>query len=154
MADEHGMDPDAPTAQWRDRIASCISDTDVLLLSGSAPAQFDAAASLRALLKSARLSVTLASKHAGVSREYLQQTLRGARVPGRNALIRLGFVMHLTTEKTNQLLDSFQRERLYAKDSRDMLVIFALSKGYTLEGVEALLTRAGEASLYEGAKVT
>lgn len=82
-----------------------------------------------------------------LSRSFVYQILGGDRIPGRDVIVRMAFILSLTVEETQSLLRAARRGQLYPRIRRDALLIHALNQRMTLEQAEALLAARGEQPL-------
>ncbi len=78
---------------------------------------------------------------------YCYRIFSGARTPGRNALLHITLSMGLSADETQQVLRLYRIARLDPRCYRDAILLFAVSKGYTLAQTTELLFELGEAKL-------
>ncbi|MCM1326861.1 MAG: helix-turn-helix domain-containing protein [Bacteroidales bacterium] len=78
-----------------------------------------------------------------LDRAYVYQIFSGERTPSRDKLIALAFGMHLTDAETQKMLKLSCNRELYAKDERDVLILFALQHKQTIMDVNESLFRHG-----------
>ena len=102
------------------------------------------------LLEKAGLSAPEWMTAADVSKSYGYQTLRGARAPGRDILLRTALALGLSLKETQRLLVGGGCGALYPRVRRDAAVIFALNQKMSLLQAEELLSSLPERSLYAG----
>lgn len=81
---------------------------------------------------------------ANLQRTYGYQIFSGQRTPSRDKLIALCLAMHLTIEETHSLLCSCGYADLYAKNKRDSVLIFGLTKNLSVLETNNLLYELGE----------
>lgn len=84
---------------------------------------------------------------AGLNSTFGYQIFTGARKASRNKLLQLAFAMRLTLRETGRLLRRGDAGSLCCKDRRDAIIVFALSKGLSLQEVEELLFSFGESTI-------
>lgn len=75
----------------------------------------------------------------GLNRIYTYQILQGKRVPSRDKLLALCFGLKLALDETNDVLQQMGFSRLYARNKRDSIVIFALENGKSIFAVNEML---------------
>ena len=79
---------------------------------------------------------------------YAYQILAGTRAnPSRNKILQLAFAIGLTPRETDRALQAGGKSRLYCKDRRDAIIIYAVENGLTLAECDDELYRLGEATL-------
>lgn len=103
---------------------------------------------LRELLETAKISAPEWIVDTNISKSYGYQILKGARIPGRDILLRTAFVLQLSLKETQRLLAVADCGALYPKIRRDAAVIFALNQKMTLLETEKLLASLPERSLF------
>lgn len=64
---------------------------------------------------------------AGFSIKYGEKVFMGSKVPSRDAVIRLAFVLKLDVKETNRALKYANRQPLYPKYKRDAAIIMLLN---------------------------
>lgn len=82
-----------------------------------------------------------------ISKTYAYQFLNGERLPGRDIVLRISFVMGLTLDETQRLLTLAGKSTLYPKIRRDAGILYCLKKQMTLDETNSFLEDLGEASL-------
>ena len=82
-------------------------------------------------------------KKSGIDRTYGHQIFNGRKNPSRDKVLQLAFGFGLNIDETQKLLSAARKSSLYPKIKRDAVVIFAISKGYSLEAVQATLEEMG-----------
>lgn len=78
---------------------------------------------------------------------YGYQIFNGTRKPSRDKLLQLAFGFPLTYKETLTLLRIAGVYSLYVRRKRDIIIIFALNKGFSLEQLNELLEQEDEAYL-------
>lgn len=81
---------------------------------------------------------------ANLQRNYGYQIFSGERTPSRDKLLALCFAMHLTLDEIHALLCSTGYADLYAKNKRDSILIFGITKELSLIEINELLYELGE----------
>ena len=78
-----------------------------------------------------------------LSRAYVYQIFSGEKMPSRDKLIALAFDLHLSEEEAQALLKVSKNQELYARDSRDAVILFALQRNMPIFKVNELLFEHG-----------
>ena len=78
-----------------------------------------------------------------LSRAYVYQIFSGEKMPSRDKLIALAFGLHLSEEEAQALLKVSKNQELYARDSRDAVILFALQRNMPIFKVNELLFEHG-----------
>lgn len=94
---------------------------------------------LQGLFQKKSISKAALAKSAGMSEVYLYQLFSGGRNPSRNRIICLCFGLSATLEEAQELLRGSGNAQLYAKDRRDAIIIYGLTRHLTLEEVNERL---------------
>lgn len=89
---------------------------------------------------------------AQIGETYGYYIFTGQRNPSRDFVIRIALAMDCTLLETNRLLQAAGLGRLYCKNRRDVIIIFGIDHGHTLQQVDEQLYRFGEATLQESAE--
>lgn len=71
----------------------------------------------------------------------------GKKHPGRNKILQIAFAMHLSLRETERLLQAAGVNKLYPKNKRDVTIIFALNKKYSLQQVNEMLFSKDEETI-------
>lgn len=78
-------------------------------------------------------------RDAQIPRTYAYQIFQGSKQAGRDKILQLAIAMKLKLEETNRLLTVAHHNHLYAKQQRDAILIFGISKQYSLIQINELL---------------
>ena len=78
-------------------------------------------------------------RDAQIPRTYAYQIFQGSKQAGRDKILQLAIAMKLNLEETNRLLTVAHHNHLYAKQQRDAILIFGISKQYSLMEIHELL---------------
>ena len=78
-------------------------------------------------------------RDAQIPRTYAYQIFQGSKQAGRDKILQLAIAMKLNLEETNRLLTVAHHNHLYAKQQRDAIWIFGISKQYSLMQINELL---------------
>ena len=78
-------------------------------------------------------------RDAQIPRTYAYQIFQGSKQAGRAKILQLAIAMKLNLEETNRLLTVAHHNHLYAKQQRDAILIFGISKQYSLMQINELL---------------
>lgn len=132
------------------------------LLSSSDPIQFadennigerSLSAYLQQLLEEKGLRRAAVVKDAQIGETYGYYIFTGQRHPKRDFVIRIAIAMGCTLKETNRLLQAAGLNELYCKNRRDVIIIFGIDHGFTLQHIEEQLYQFGEDTLQEEAAV-
>lgn len=99
---------------------------------------------LEQLLEKHGLKKSQCIENANLQRNYGYQIFSGERTPSRDKVIALCLAMHLNLEEVHALLCSTGYADLYAKNKRDSVLIFGITKGLSLLDTNELLYELGE----------
>lgn len=80
---------------------------------------------------------------------YCYQIFRGIRLPNRNKIIQIALFMTFEIQDINRLLKLANKSPLYVRNLRDAVIIHGVSKGQSLDDIEASLIDKGCESLTE-----
>lgn len=83
---------------------------------------------LELLLKKNGLTKADVVRGSQLNRKYVYQIFSGEKTPSRNKLIALAFGLQLTAEETQTMLKLAGYRDLYAKDTRDAIILYALQR--------------------------
>ncbi len=125
-------------------IAECGDLDDALEEANSDITRISPSQRLNVLLVESKMEIRQIAQMAGLSTSYTYQIFEGVRVPGREAVLRLAFAMHLKPREAQHLLRIAKEGALYSRVRRDFIILFALEQGATLQEADALLTERGE----------
>jgi len=104
---------------------------------------------LRKLLLRTNYTIMELSKEILANKSFIYQIFNGERIPGRDTLLRMAFVLKLSIDETEQLLKIAQRGSLYPRFRRDAILLYALHHAYTLQEADNALRQNGEQPLLE-----
>ncbi|MGL5416709.1 MAG: hypothetical protein ACRDDY_05125 [Clostridium sp.] len=76
---------------------------------------------------------------ADLSRSYYYEIINGKKIPNRDTVLKIAFVLSFTREETDKALKLTFNGALYPKNTRDATIIFCLNKGYTLLQTDYIL---------------
>ena len=83
---------------------------------------------------------------ARLNRTYGYEIFSGAKEnPARDKMIAIALAMELTLTEANRVLQAAGKNGLYCKNRRDVIIIYALEHGYTLQRANEALYEFGEA---------
>ncbi|MBR1634720.1 MAG: helix-turn-helix transcriptional regulator [Lachnospiraceae bacterium] len=80
---------------------------------------------------------------AGIDKSYGYEILSGTKRPSRDKLIALLFALHISADDTQALLKATGYPPLYAKHTRDSVILFALQNGTALSDLNETLYDMG-----------
>lgn len=86
-------------------------------------------------------------RDAGLNNTFGYQIFMGQRRASRNKILQLAFAMQLSLQETNHLLQAAGVNELYVKNRRDAIIIYSISKAYSLRRVDEELYRFGEETI-------
>lgn len=95
---------------------------------------------IKAILAEKGMSVADMQKRSGIERTYLYQIMRGVKNPGRDKIISIAVACEMNLAETQRALEIAQEGILYAKSSRDSLIIYAINNKMTLRELNSFLT--------------
>lgn len=102
---------------------------------------------LKGFMEKKKIRTRTLIRKANISKTYAYQCLNGERLPGRDIVIRMCFVLGLTPKQSNRLLTLAQKNILYPKHRRDALILYCISKKMDLDKANDFLEQEGEFSL-------
>ena len=79
----------------------------------------------------------------GIEEHYAYQILKGTKTPSRDKMIMFCIGLSLTPEEANVLLKTTGYAQLYAKNSRDNAVMYALTKKMSVIELNCMLDGMG-----------
>ncbi|MEG1003031.1 XRE family transcriptional regulator [Clostridium sp.] len=86
---------------------------------------------------------------ANISRTYGYQILNGDKNPNRDKIIKLCISAKLTLDETERALALAKVGKLYAKDTRDSAIIFAINKNLNVIDTNEFLYKLNESYILE-----
>lgn len=90
-------------------------------------------------------------RNAQIGETYGYYIFTGQRHPKRDFVIRIALAMECTLTETNRMLQAAGLSRLYSKSRRDVIIIFGIEHGQSLQQIDEQLYRFGEATLQSDA---
>ena len=102
---------------------------------------------LQRLYEGAVFSKAELARRSGMSTVYLYQVFSGRRRPSRDRMLCLCFGLGCSLESAQELLKKGGYLPLYPKNRRDAIILFALSKGMSLQDANDRLFRENEETL-------
>ena len=102
------------------------------------------AARLQTLITAKGLTKAEVVKESNLNEIYAYQILSGTRRPSRDKLLCICFAMKASLEETQALLQRSGFAPLYARNHRDIIIIFALTHGYSIIQLNSDLYDHGE----------
>lgn len=94
---------------------------------------------LNMLLKQKGISRADVARDSLLHRTYIYQIFSGKKTASRDKLIALAFGMHLSAEETQTMLKLSGNRILYARDTRDAILLFALNQHKPIMDANELL---------------
>ena len=74
-----------------------------------------------------------------LDRVYVYQIFSGKKTPSRDKLIAIAFGLGLSADETQKMLKLSGNRELYARDERDVIILFALQRGKNIFETNDLL---------------
>lgn len=99
----------------------------------------DLPSELNKILIEKNLKKSLVIEKSNLDKTYAYQIFSGVKKPSRDKLLQLCFGMDLSLDEVQKLLKTTSYALLYAKDKRDSVIIFALSKNLSVIETNELL---------------
>lgn len=99
---------------------------------------------LNNIIKSKKLKKSEVIKASGIPRTYAYQILQGQKNPNRDKLISLCIAISMNLDQVQRTLTIAQKGILYAKNHRDMVIIFAINRRFNILETNELLFDLGE----------
>ncbi len=75
----------------------------------------------------------------GITKSHFYNFLNGTRVPKKHHIIKMGLYLKLTEEEINELLKLANHNPLYAQRKEDMIILYGIRKGKSIEEIDKLL---------------
>ena len=94
---------------------------------------------IKAILAEKGLSITDVQKKSDIERTYMYQIMNGRRHPGRDKIIKIAVACEMTLAECQRALEIEQEGILYAKSSRDSLIIYAINKKMSVNELNSFL---------------
>jgi len=83
-------------------------------------------------------------KRSGISRTYAYQILQGTRQPSRNKVLAFCLSLSLSIEETGKALTINQSGKLYPRNKRDAIILYAINKQMNTMDTNILLYEMNE----------
>ncbi|MDL2220204.1 hypothetical protein LJC55_00880 [Eubacteriales bacterium OttesenSCG-928-N14] len=126
------------------QLKTALEDTDAF--SGN-PLYADIPAFLEQRIATCGLDKAEVVRRSGLNRTYAYQILQGGRMPSRDKFVALCLATDTDLLQVQRVLSACKLSRLYAKDKRDAVLIFALENKLSLLELNQLLYDMGLAVL-------
>lgn len=137
------MDSEISTEELKNEIRSATDIEDYLSKNKKHLQSCTLNEYLTALLEKKGMSRADVVRGSQLDRAYVYQIFSGDKMPSRDKLIALAFGMRLTEEEAKKMLKLSCNRELYAKDTRDAVLLFALQRGKSVFEVNELLYSHG-----------
>ena len=141
------MDWEVPTAELDNAIHKATDVEDYLAQNRGQLLNCTLSGYLKELLRKKKLKRAQAVRDSLLDRAYAYQIFSGLRTPSRDKLIALVFGMHLSEAEGQRLLRISGNRELYARDERDVLILFSLQRGMGLFEANEPLAAHGFAAI-------
>ena len=134
---------DSPSATVKHNLKNALSFDDFLARNNDHMLDQSLSEYLNSLLKQKGLRRPDVIKDADLDKGYVHQIFNGDKNPSRNKLLSLAFGMHLNEEETQRMLKLAGHSELYARVTRDALILFAIQRGMSLSDTDKALYAKG-----------
>lgn len=141
------MEWDVPTAELDNAIRAATDVEDYLMQNRGQLLGCTLPGYLRELLRQKKLKRAQVVRDSLLDRAYAYQIFSGQRMPSRDKLIALAFGMRLSEAEGQRLLRISGNRELYARDERDVLILFSLQRGMGIFAANELLAAHGFAPI-------
>ena len=78
-------------------------------------------------------------RDSGLEKAYVYQIFSGEKKPARDKLIAIAFGLHLNSKETQRMLKLGGCSELYARQTRDAIILFAIHRGISIGAANDLL---------------
>lgn len=136
------MNKNEPTDKFENELKK-VNDDKKLKEYLSKLNKLEAGVFLQKLLDEKGKTVKYISDHGNVSESLIYKFISGERGMGREKMLIIACSIGLSVEETNKLLKMSGHNKLYAKDKRDSLLIYALENKKSVEEIIELLEENG-----------
>lgn len=102
---------------------------------------------LKSLLAEKGLEQAQVVRMADLSPTYGYMIFEGQRAPSRNKVLQICIAMALTYTETNRALEAAGVSLLYSKNRRDVIIIYCIDRGCSLQKTNEELYRFGEETI-------
>lgn len=104
---------------------------------------------LEKLIKEKGLNKALVIEKSNLDKIYAYHIFAGRKKASRNKVLALALAMQLTTDEAQHLLYYAKAEKLYARNSWDSVILYALENKLSVIETNLLLDKLGEIKLVE-----
>ena len=94
---------------------------------------------LMLLLQQKKLRRAAVVRDSGLEKAYVYQIFSGEKKPARDKLIAIAFGLHLNSKETQRMLKLGGCSELYARQTRDAIILFAIHRGISIGAANDLL---------------
>ncbi len=134
---------DSPSATVKHNLKNARSFDDFLARNNNHMLDQSLSEYLNSLLSQKGLRRADVIHDADLDKGYVHQIFNGDKKPSREKLLSLAFGMHLTEEETQRMLKLAGHSELYARVTRDALILFAIQRGMSLTDTDKALYAKG-----------
>lgn len=127
------------TEELVNELKECSSISDYIMENESQFLELSPAEYIEILMKKKGLKKIDIVKHAKLSEVYTYQILAGMKNPDRDKLLCILFALKAEVAEADCLLRIAGKAELYAKNRRDTVIMFALSKQLSIDETNDLL---------------
>jgi len=89
-------------------------------------------------------------RRSGLNETFAYQIFSGDRHPSRDKVLQLVFALDCDLSQAQKMLRCAGVNELYCRNRRDAIIVFCLSRGYTLQRTDGELYRFGEPTITDG----
>ena len=107
---------------------------------------------LMLLLKHKKLKRADVVRDSGLEKAYVYQIFSGEKKPARDKLIAIAFGLHLNSKETQRMLKLGGCSELYARQTRDAIILFAIQRGIDIWKTDDFLADNGFATILDAGK--
>lgn len=104
---------------------------------------------LMSLLKQKKLKRADVVRDSGLEKAYVYQIFDGKKHPSRDKLIAIAFGLHLNSKETQRMLKLGGCSELYARQTRDAIILFAIQRGIDIWKTDDFLADNGFPTLLD-----
>ena len=107
---------------------------------------------LMLLLQQKELKRADVVRDSGLEKAYVYQIFSGEKRPTRDKLIAIAFGLHLNSKETQRMLKLGGHSELYARQTRDAIILFAIHRGMDIWKTDELLADNSFSTILDSGK--
>ena len=104
---------------------------------------------LMLLLRQKKLKRADVVRDSGLEKAYVYQIFNGEKKPTRDKLIAIAFGLHLNRKETQRMLKIGGCSELYARQTRDAIILFAIHRGMNIWETDDFLADNGLPTIHD-----